>query len=151
MQLGYFHVMAAPTSTCVQEILELTPAHLPRLVTKLYTPPSPVFGSPEYQFCTVAYLISALSNAMSSTTAACNCFVVKRRCCTSFQIADGRSFFSNDERPFKLSRLFVVDTEVRRQFHRAFYPFRDIYKGSIGEYCGIQRGIEIVADRNDGA
>ena len=35
MQPGYFQVMADPVSTCVQVIFELTPWHLPRLVTKL--------------------------------------------------------------------------------------------------------------------
>src|SRR5262245_48162522 len=74
MQLGYFHVIADPVSTCVHEIFELTPAHLPRLVTKLYMPPRPS-SSPAYQFCTVEYLISALSSATSSTTAACNWFL----------------------------------------------------------------------------
>src|SRR5437667_308473 len=34
-------------------------------------PPIPC-SSPAYQFCTVEYLISALSSATSSTTAACN-------------------------------------------------------------------------------
>src|SRR5688572_12998002 len=37
-------------------------------------PPTP-FSSPAYQFCTVEYLISALSSATSSTTAACNWLV----------------------------------------------------------------------------
>ncbi len=35
MHEGYFHVMADPVSTCVQEILLLSPLHMPRLVTKL--------------------------------------------------------------------------------------------------------------------
>ena len=35
MQEGYFQVIAEPVSTWVQDILELRPAHLPRLVTKL--------------------------------------------------------------------------------------------------------------------
>jgi hypothetical protein len=35
MQLGYFQVIAEPVSTCVHEIFERLPAHLPRLVTKL--------------------------------------------------------------------------------------------------------------------
>jgi len=35
MTLGYFQVIADPVSTWVQLILELAPAHLPRLVTKL--------------------------------------------------------------------------------------------------------------------
>jgi hypothetical protein len=61
MTLGYFQVIAEPVSTCVHEILERRPAHLPRLVTKLYTPPLPVFGSPGYQFCTVEYLMVARS------------------------------------------------------------------------------------------
>src|SRR6185369_4917283 len=74
MQLGYFHVIAEPVSTCVHEIRELTPLHSPRLVTKLYMPPTP-FSSPAYQFCTVEYLISALSSATSSTTAACSWLV----------------------------------------------------------------------------
>ena len=69
MQLGYFHVIAAPASTCVQEIFEFLPRHNPRLVTKLKTPPFPVIGSPEYQFCTVEYFISALSSAINSTIA----------------------------------------------------------------------------------
>src|SRR5215831_8335912 len=67
-------VIADPVSTCVHEIFELTPAHLPRLVTKLYMPPRPS-SSPAYQFCTVEYLISASSSATSSTTAACNWFL----------------------------------------------------------------------------
>src|SRR6185437_1468292 len=36
-------------------------------------PPTP-FSSPGYQFCTVEYLMLALSSATSSTTAACNWF-----------------------------------------------------------------------------
>ena len=35
MQLGYFHVIAEPVSTCVQEIFERSPRQSPRLVTKL--------------------------------------------------------------------------------------------------------------------
>ncbi len=35
MQLGYFHVIAEPVSTCVHEIFERFPRHLPRFVTKL--------------------------------------------------------------------------------------------------------------------
>src|SRR5687768_9777675 len=34
-QLGYFHVIAEPVSTCVQLIFERAPRHSPRLVTKL--------------------------------------------------------------------------------------------------------------------
>src|SRR5258707_15612555 len=37
-------------------------------------PPTPC-SSPAYQFCTVEYLISALSSATSSTTAACSWFL----------------------------------------------------------------------------
>ena len=67
--LGYFQVTADPVSTCVQEILELSPKQVPLFVTKLYIPPLP-FLSPGYQFCTVEYLISASSKATNSTTAA---------------------------------------------------------------------------------
>jgi hypothetical protein len=35
MQLGYFHVIAEPVSTCVHEMFDFTPRHAPRLVTKL--------------------------------------------------------------------------------------------------------------------
>ena len=35
MHEGYFQVMAEPVSTCVHEIFDRAPAHLPRLVTKL--------------------------------------------------------------------------------------------------------------------
>ena len=35
MQLGYFHVIAEPVSTCVHEIFERLPRHFPRFVTKL--------------------------------------------------------------------------------------------------------------------
>ena len=35
MHDGYFHVIADPVSTCVHEIFEFLPAHLPRFVTKL--------------------------------------------------------------------------------------------------------------------
>src|SRR6185503_13544147 len=73
MQLGYFQVMAEPVSTCVQEIFERAPWHLPRFVTKLKMPPLPSL-SPGYQFCTVEYLICASVSATSSTTAACSWF-----------------------------------------------------------------------------
>ena len=73
MQDGYFQVMAEPVSTWVQLILDFLPRQSPRLVTKLKMPPLP-FSSPGYQFCTVEYLISALSSAISSTTAACSWF-----------------------------------------------------------------------------
>ena len=71
MQLGYFHVIADPVSICVHDILDFLPLHKPLLVTKLYIQPFP-FSSPGYQFCTVEYLISALSRVINSTTAACN-------------------------------------------------------------------------------
>src|SRR6266853_4598881 len=58
--LGYFQVMAEPVSTCVQEMCERAPAHLPRLVTKLKMPPLPSW-SPAYQFWTVEYLMLAPS------------------------------------------------------------------------------------------
>ena len=48
MQLGYFHVTAEPVSTWVQEILARF-SQIPRLVTKLKTPPLPS-ASPGYQF-----------------------------------------------------------------------------------------------------
>ena len=35
MQLGYFHVIADPVSTCVQDIFELFPLQAPLFVTKL--------------------------------------------------------------------------------------------------------------------
>ena len=70
IQEGYFQVTADPVSTCVQLIFALR-SHMPRLVTKLNTPPLPS-ASPGNQFCTVLYLISASSIATSSTTAACN-------------------------------------------------------------------------------
>src|SRR5438067_5082538 len=73
MTPGYFQVIAEPVSTCVQEIFELRPAHLPRLVTKLKIPPRPS-ASPGYQFWTVEYLTSASSCAKISTTAACSWF-----------------------------------------------------------------------------
>src|ERR1700744_4141360 len=73
MQLGYFQVIADPVSTWVQEILEFLPRQSPRLVTKLKMPPLPS-ALPGYQFCTVEYLISALSRVTNSTTAACSWF-----------------------------------------------------------------------------
>jgi hypothetical protein len=39
-------------------------------------PPRPS-SSPEYQFCTVEYLIDASSSAISSTTAACSWVVAR--------------------------------------------------------------------------
>src|SRR5574344_209395 len=73
MQLGYFHVMAEPVSTCVHEILARSPRHIPLFVTKLYIPPFPCL-SPGYQFCTVEYFTSALFMTTISTIAACNWF-----------------------------------------------------------------------------
>ena len=57
------------------EILDFLPAHKPLLVTKLKIPPFPD-SSPEYQFCTVEYFISAESKAINSTIAACNWFLL---------------------------------------------------------------------------
>src|ERR1044072_7761202 len=74
MHDGYFHVIAEPVSTCVQEIFEFLPAHLPSFVPKLKTPPRPS-SSPAYQFWTVEYLICASSSATSSSTAAWSWFL----------------------------------------------------------------------------
>ena len=68
----HFQVIALPVSTCVQEILERSPAQRPRLVTKFSTPPRP-FSSPAYQFWTVEYLTSASLPAEISTQAAWSC------------------------------------------------------------------------------
>src|SRR3954462_14998230 len=70
---GVFPGDSEPVSSWVQEIFEPAPRQSPRLVTKLYTPPRPLW-SPGYQFWIVEYLISASSSAMSSTTAACSWF-----------------------------------------------------------------------------
>ena len=49
MQLGYFHVIDDPVSTCVHDMFEFFPIHNPRFVTKLYIPPIPA-SFPLYQF-----------------------------------------------------------------------------------------------------
>src|SRR5688500_20341000 len=40
-QLGYFHVIAEPASTCGQRICERAPRHSPGLVTERQMPPTP--------------------------------------------------------------------------------------------------------------
>jgi len=48
--------MADPVSTCVHEIFELSPVHLPRLVTKLKNTAAAFFIPGITSFCTVEYL-----------------------------------------------------------------------------------------------
>ena len=61
MQLGYFHVIADPVSTCVHEIFEFSPSALAALGDEVVDPALARPCRPGYQFWTVEYLICALS------------------------------------------------------------------------------------------
>src|SRR6516165_2186158 len=135
MQLGYFQVIAEPVSTWVQEILEWRPRQSPRLVTKLKMPPRPS-ASPGYQFCTVEYLISASSSAMSSTTAACSWFSARRR--AAFEIAHIGALVGDDEGALELAAVALVDAEIGRQLHRAAHARRHIDERAVGKHRRVQ-------------
>src|SRR5690606_10382202 len=44
-----------------------------------------------------------------------------------------------------------VDAEIRGKLHRAAYAFRHVHEGAVAEHRGVQRRVEVVADRHDAA
>ena len=47
--------------------------------------------------------------------------------------------------------LLLVDAEIGRQLHRAAHALGHVDEGAVGEHRRVQRRIEIVGDRDDGA
>ena len=77
-------------------------------------------------------------------------FVAHRRG-AAFQIAHVCALVGDDEGALELAGLLLVDAEIGGQLHGAAHALRDIDEGAIGEDGGIERGVEIVARRHDGA
>ena len=104
MQLGYFQVMAEPVSTCVQEILVLTPAAGAALGDEVVDAAFAflVAGIPVLHGA--EYLMLALSSATSSTTAACKLVFIAHRGGAAFEIADAGAFVGDDQRALELAR-----------------------------------------------
>ena len=62
---------------------------------------------------------------------------VKHRSRAAFEIANLTAFFSNDQRPFKLARIAIIDAEVSRQLHRALHAFGNVDKRPITKHSRI--------------
>ena len=69
---------------------------------------------------------------------------------TTFDIADVTPLIRHQNRAFKLSGFFCIDTEIGRQFHWATHTLRHINKRAVRCHRRIQRGKEIVIPRDDG-
>ena len=53
------------------------------------------------------------------------------RRCAAFKIGHIGPLVGNDQRAFKLPRVFGIDAEIGRQFHRAAHTRRDVHKRSV--------------------
>ena len=69
----------------------------------------------------------------------------------AFKVADVGPLVRDDQRAFELAGVLRVDAEVRGQFHRAAYARRHVDERPVRKDGGVQRGIEIVGHRYDGA
>ena len=76
---------------------------------------------------------------------------VAHRCRAALKVTDVAAFVGDDERPFELTRVCGVNSEVGGKLHRTANAFRHINKRSVAEHGGIQRRKKIVAIRNDRA
>ena len=72
-------------------------------------------------------------------------------CGAAFQIGHIAALVGNDQRALKLARVFRIDAEIGRQFHRAAHPRRDIDKRAVREYSRIKCRIEIILHRHNRA
>ena len=77
--------------------------------------------------------------------------LIKLRRGAAFEIGNVRTFFSNDQRSLKLSRLGVVDAEVSRQLHRTANAFRNETKTAVRKDRAIQCREKIVVRRHNRA
>ena len=86
-------------------------------------PPLP-FLSPGYQFWTVEYLMVASVERDQLDDRGVQLVLVALRRRAAFEIADGRAFVADDQRPLELAGVLGVDAEVGRQLHRAAHALR---------------------------
>src|SRR6266851_4774733 len=67
----------------------------------------------------------------------------------ALEIADIGALVGDKERALELTALRRIDAEIGRQLHRAAHARRDIGKGAVAEYGGVESGEEIVVLRHD--
>src|ERR1041385_7006169 len=102
MQPGYFHVIAEPVSTWVQEILELRPAHLPRFVTKFVNAAAPLFVTRIPVLNRRVLDLRVIERDQLDDGGVQLVFIAHRRR-AAFEIADVAAFVRDDERALELS------------------------------------------------
>ena len=76
--------------------------------------------------------------------------LIAHRSRTTFQIGNIRIIIRHNQRPLKLACITRIDTEIRGQLHRTAYPFRDIYKRTVGEYRRVQCSKEVITVSHNG-
>ena len=150
MQLGYFHVMAEPVSTCVHEMLrvlagalaalrhEVVDAALAVLVARV-----PVLNR------RVLDLRVVQRDELDDGRVELVHVALRRR--AALEVRHHGALLGHDERPLELARVGLVDAEVRRQLHRAAHALRDEAERPVREDRRVQRREEVVARRHDGA
>ena len=120
MQLGYFHVIAEPVSTCVHDSRAFS-RQMPRLVTKFVdaAPALPVAGIPVLDGG-ILHLGIPFDHDLDHGGVQL-VFVALRRG-APFEVAHVGALVGHDQRAFELPRAGGVDAEIGRQLHRAAHP-----------------------------
>ena len=122
MQLGYFHVMAEPVSTCVHVIFalrqrlaalghEVVDAALAVLVAGV-----PVLNR--------RVLDRRVVERDELDDRRVQLVLVAHRRRAAFEVAHVRALVGDDQRPLELAGVLRVDAEVGRQLHRAAHALR---------------------------
>ena len=71
--------------------------------------------------------------------------LVPHGCGAAFEVAHVGAFVGYDEGPLELAGAPGVDAEIAGQLHRAVHPLGNVAEGAVGEYCGVEGCIVVVA------
>ena len=147
MQLGYFHVMAEPVSTCVQEILRIVAAAVAALGDEIVDAAFAVLVAGIPVLHRRVLDLGVLHGDQFDHRGVQLVFIAHWRR-AAFQVADMAAFFGNDQRALELPGIGGIDSEIGRQLHWATHAFGNVDKRPVAEDGGVQRGEEIVAVRH---
>ena len=150
MHDGYFQVIAEPVSTWVHITFARASRQSARLVTKLKTPPRPS-SSPGIPVLHGRVLHLGVLERHDLDHRRVQLAGVALRRGAALEVADVGALVGDDQRPLELPGVLGIDPEVGRELHRAAHARRHVDERAVGEHRRVQRRVEVVAVRHDGA
>ena len=149
-QLGYFHVMADPVSTCVHVIFERVAAARAALGDEVVDAAFAVLVA-RVPVLDGRVLDGRLFERDQFDHRRVQLVLVAHRRRAAFEVADEGPILGDDQRPLELPGVGRVDAEVGAQLHRAAHALGDVGEAAVAEDGRVERGEEVVGVRHDRA